>query len=109
MLTRLQQTISLLAPTLATGSLGSKTNTWTGTKTTVKATVQPLSSKLAVAQYGERSATMKQAFVPLGTACDVNYGVWLDGETLTDPPKWKIAAPPAVWSTHISLVLERRA
>lgn len=103
-----QETIGLLAPSTVTGSLSSKTRTWTGTKSTSLATVQPVSSSRVIAEYGERAKDMKQVYVPVGTTCDINYGVWLAGETDALPP-WVIAGTPSEWATHTSFIIERRA
>lgn len=99
------QTIQIAPNTSASGSLGSKTTTY-GTKVSVSATVQPISSQHVRAEYGTRADRIRQAFLPVGTVIHEGYGVWLAGENAANPP-WVVISV-AEWSTHTEARIERR-
>jgi hypothetical protein len=105
-LKRREQAIKWLTPTLATGSMGSVTVTWTGTPATVYGDVQPLQSSQMRAEYGERADRMRLVFVPNSTY-KTGDGIWLEGENTADPP-WLIVSV-AAWQDLTALTIEKRA
>ena len=105
-LKRREQAIKWLTPTLATGSMGSVTVTWTGTPATVYGDVQPLQSSQMRAEYGERADRMRLCILPNGLYA-IGDGIWLDDEATTDPP-WRIVSV-SKWQNLTSLTIEMRA
>lgn len=106
-LERRKQTIGILAPTITTGAMGSKIITWTGTATSVKAAVQPISAQVDITEYGTRVDRMMLVIVPKATVCEIGYGVWLAGESSSLPP-WKIVSK-AQWNDLTNLTIEKSA
>lgn len=106
-LKRREQVIKILAPTVSTGSAGSKVTTWVGTAADVKADVQPISSSARIEEYGQRIDNMRLAIVQVGTLAEIGWGVWLAGESAASPP-WIIVSK-AEWSGLINLVIEKKA
>ena len=107
LLLKREQTIGILAPTITTGAMGSKIITWTGTATSVKANVQPISSQSDITEYGVRVDKMMLAIVPKATVCEIGSGVWLSGESSSLPP-WKIVSK-AAWNDLTNLTIEKSA
>ena len=103
-LKRREQTIRWLSPSTTTGALGSVVSNWSGTPTSIKAFVQPLSSSHFRAEYGERADRMKLAIVANGDYA-IGDGVWLESET--GNPPWMIVSVDA-WLDLTNLTLEKR-
>lgn len=99
------ETIKVAPLTEVTGALGSNTAAY-GTKVSVLADVQPVSSAAIRAEYGERADRIRQMFMPLGTSVSIGDGVWLAADTLTDPP-WRVVSV-SQWKTHVEANIERR-
>lgn len=100
-----QETIRWVSPISVNGSLGSVTVGWTGTPTSTKGFVQPLSSSHFRAEYGERADRMRVIILPNGDY-EIGDGVWLYGELTTDPP-WIIISKGA-WLDLSSITIEKR-
>ena len=105
-LKRRESVIKHLAPTQATGSLGSVTVSWSGTPASLKGVVQPLSSSHARAEYGERADRMKLVILPNGSV-SAGDGVWIGDESTALPP-WLIVSV-AEWLDLTALTIEKRA
>lgn len=105
LMARFIQVVQIAPNTTATGSLGSQIATY-GTKVSVSATVQPLSSERVRAEYGTRADRIRQMFLPVGTVVKEGYGVWLAGENTANPP-WVVISV-SEWQTHTEARIERR-
>jgi len=105
-LKRRETLIKHLAPTLSTGSMGSKTVTWTGKPAEAYGDVQPVSSAAMRTEYGERADRMRLCILPNGSYA-IGDGIWLGDEATTDPP-WLIVSV-SKWQDLTSLTIEMRA
>lgn len=103
-LKRRDKEIKLLAPTMATGSMGGVTKTWTGTKTVMRGAVQPLSSSTSRQEYGERVENMKLVIVQ-NNVHEIGDGVWID--EISDKPEYIIVSKSA-WMGLTSFVVEKQ-
>jgi len=101
-----KQTVKIIAPSVTTGAIGSKITSFAGTPASVLATVQPLSSDRAIAEYGTRADRMKLLILPVGTVIAEGYGVWLAADSTSLPP-WRCVFVSA-WSTQVEAHIERR-
>lgn len=105
LLERYMQTISIAPHTTVTGSLGSVTASY-GTKVTHKADVQPLSSAMIRAEYGERADRIRTVYMLNPVTIEERDGVWLEGESAASPP-WIVISVSA-WKAHTEARIERR-
>lgn len=102
---RFNQQINIAPNATTTGTLGSQITTY-GTKAAAYANVQPLSSAYTRAEYGTRADRIRQVFLSVGTVIHEGYGVWLPGESASDPP-WVVIGV-SEWATHTEARIERR-
>ena len=103
-LKRREEEIKLLAPTIATGSMGGVTKTWVGTKTILLGSVQPISSSTTRQEYGERVENMKLVIVENNTH-DIGDGVWIEASGAN--PEYIIVSKSA-WMGLTSFVVEKQ-
>lgn len=99
----LVQSVQYAKKTTTTNAIGEETPGW-GTKTSLSVFPAPLSDRLSVEMYGERVSAMKALIFGEG-AIDKGDGVWLPGETQTEP-LWKVVSID-IWPMHRRAVIER--
>ena len=99
----LVQSVQYAKRTTTTNAIGEETPGW-GTKTSLSVFPAPMSDRLSVEMYGERVSAMK-ALIFGGGNIAKGDGVWLDGETASEP-LWKVISIDA-WPMHRRAVIER--
>jgi hypothetical protein len=99
----LVKTVKYAKRTTTTNAIGEITQGW-GTKSNLSVFPAPMSDRLSVEMYGERVSAMKALIFGDGNI-GKGDGVWLDGETQTEP-LWKVVSIDT-WPMHGRAVIER--
>ena len=99
----LVQSVQYAKRTNTTNSIGEQIQGW-GTKSTLSVFPAPMSDRLSVMMDGERVSAMKALIFGDGNIAKGD-GVWLDGETASEP-LWKVISID-IWPMHRRAVIER--